>query len=656
NCFKNEKPPFQITYIEDYDPYKDQILITYYTGDDKDIESIVVDGEEVYADYEKIVKYDFLDRVFCYQKRLWIHIPKNAKDKLENFIDGEQSKISFNGKHHQNVNIQDIRKEFQKRLPKSNIWLLMDRDYEADDNAEHLYRYIMQNHPEQEIIFALRKESSDWKRLEKERFNLIEFGSFEFERIIKKASKVISSHSDEYLMRYITPRQQFIFLQHGITIFSDVSAFFNRFKPRLIVMCSPIEHLNIISDYTRYNMSEKEGLLTGFARHDALLKNNKNDTKQIFIMPTWRKNIVGDVIFGKGIREYNEDFLLTEYFIQWNAFLRNKEFEQLVKTYSYKVIFCPHFLIRDYVKYYNLPDYIQVYSREDGETLQKVLQNTSLLITDYSTISCELAVAQKPTIYFQFDEQDNLNGRHHKRAQGVSYHTHGFGPVAYTIDELIKQIKHYFISAKVDRKFYLNIKNSFMFRDLCNCKRIYHGILDTNNSYNDENKCDIIIKKAYEAHKKEMYNTAFLRWKNIVVRYLMFKDEYLYNLLLLANYTKKHYEILEVFNILDNSHIGSFSRKTKIELLKVSIILRKNELIDYLLQDMYVDDNLEICFLKIKIHFYIGNHLMFLKYYNLIIKKYFIKESDLILELLCFNSIIINQDRVDIIDKLVNNV
>ncbi|HEB7570901.1 TPA: CDP-glycerol glycerophosphotransferase family protein, partial [Campylobacter coli] len=112
--------------------------------------------------------------------------------------------------------------------------------------------------------------------------------------------------------------------------------------------------------------------------------------------------------------------------------------------------------------------------------MQKVLQDTSLLITDYSTISCELAVAQKPTIYFQFDEQDNLNGKHHKRAQGISYHTHGFGPVAYTIDELIKQIKHYFISEKVDKKFYLNIENSFIFRDFCNCKRIYNGILDTN--------------------------------------------------------------------------------------------------------------------------------------------------------------------------------
>ncbi len=656
NCFKNEKPPFQIAYIEDYDPYKEQILLTYYTGDDEDIESILVDGEEVYADYKKIVKYDFLDRVFCYQKRLWVHIPKNAKDKLENFIDGEQSKISFNGKHYQSINIKNIRQEFQKRLPKSNIWLLMDRDYEADDNAEHLYRYIMQNHPEQEIVFALRKESSDWERLKKEGFNLVEFGSFEFERIIKKASKVISSHSDEYLIRYITPRQQFIFLQHGITIFSDVSAFFNRFKSRLIVMCSPIEHLNIISDYTRYNLTEKESLLTGFARHDALLKNNKTNTKQIFIMPTWRKYIVGDVVSGKGIREHNNKFLLTEYFKQWNDFLCNKEFEQLVKAYSYKVIFCPHFLIRDYIEYYNLPNYIQVYGREDGETLQKVLQDTSLLITDYSTISCELAVAQKPTIYFQFDEQDNLNGKHHKRAQGISYHTHGFGPVAYTIDELIKQIKHYFISEKVDKKFYLNIENSFIFRDFCNCKRIYNGILDTNNPYDDKNKCDIVIKKAYEAHEKKMYNIALLRWKSVIVRYLMLKNEYLYNFLLLANHTKKYYEASEVFNILDSSRISSFSRKTKIELLKISIMLQKNDIVSYLLQDMYIDDNLKVGLLKIKIYFYLGNHSMFLKYFNLIVKKYFIKESEVLLELLYFNSIMINQEPADVVNKLVDSI
>ena len=115
NCFKNERLPFQIAYIEDYDPYKEQILITYYTGDDKDIESILVDGEEVYADYKKIVKYDFLDRVFCYQKRLWVSIPKDAKDKLEMFNNNEQSIVGKYGEYF--LDIKDMRKEFQKRFP-----------------------------------------------------------------------------------------------------------------------------------------------------------------------------------------------------------------------------------------------------------------------------------------------------------------------------------------------------------------------------------------------------------------------------------------------------------------------------------------------------------------------------------------------------------
>ena len=44
----------------------------------------------------------------------------------------------------------------------------MDRDTQADDNGEHFYRYMMRNHPEQRCLFALRKESPDWKRLAQE--------------------------------------------------------------------------------------------------------------------------------------------------------------------------------------------------------------------------------------------------------------------------------------------------------------------------------------------------------------------------------------------------------------------------------------------------------------------------------------------------------
>ncbi|MBX0419185.1 CDP-glycerol glycerophosphotransferase family protein, partial [Campylobacter coli] len=469
NCFKNEKPPFQITYIEDYDPYKEQILITYYTGDDEDIESILVDGEEVYADYEKIVKYDFLDRVFCYQKRLWIHIPKNAKDKLENFIDGEQSKISFNGKHHQNVNIQDIRKEFQKRLPKSNIWLLMDRDYEADDNAEHLYRYIMQNHPEQEIVFVLRKESSDWKRLEKERFNLIEFGSFEFERIIKKASKVISSHCDEYLMRYITPRQQFIFLQHGI-IKDDLSKWFNSKKIDLLITSTKTEYDSIVNDYNRYKFGKKEVILTGLARHDALLKNNKNDTKQIFIMPTWRKNIVGNVA-KSDIKDLKEYFKRSEYFQKWNSLLNNNNLKKLCELYSYAIVFNPHPYIMSYLKEFNISSYIKIANK--NESLQKLFCDSSLMITDYSSVAFEMAYLEKPVLYYQFDKEEFFTSHTYQKGY-FDYKKNGFGSVVENEENLLKELE---ILLKNNCKpfgvYKDNIDLTFVFKDCRCCERIY---------------------------------------------------------------------------------------------------------------------------------------------------------------------------------------
>ncbi|EAK1280052.1 capsular biosynthesis protein, partial [Campylobacter jejuni] len=467
NCFKNEKPPFQIAYIEDYDPYKEQIVITYYTGDDKDVESIVVDGEEVYIDYKKIVKYDFLDRVFCYQKRLWVHIPKNAKDKLEMFINNKQSMVGRCGEYF--LDVKNIRKEFQKRLSKSNIWLLMDRDYEADDNAEHLYRYIMQNHPEQKMFFALRKESSDWERLEKERFNLIEFGSFKFERIIKKASKVISSHCDEYLMRYITPRQQFIFLQHGV-IKDDLSKWLNSKKVNLFITSTKAEYDSIVNDYNRYKFGKKEVVLTGLARHDVLLKNNKSDTKQILIMPTWRAGIVGNIT-NSSKRGLKENLKQSEYFQKWNSLLNNDNLKKLCELYSYAIVFNPHPNIMPYLKEFNLLSHVKIANQD--ESLQVLFCNSSLMITDYSSVAFEMAYLNKPVIYYQFDKEEFFTSHTYQKGY-FSYEKNGFGPVVENEENLLKELE---ILLKNNCKpfgiYKDNIDSTFVFKDDKCCERNY---------------------------------------------------------------------------------------------------------------------------------------------------------------------------------------
>ncbi|EAJ4116152.1 capsular biosynthesis protein, partial [Campylobacter coli] len=467
NCFKNEKPPIQIAYIEDYDPYKEQILITYYTGDDKDIESILVDEEEVYVDYKKIVKYDFLDRVFCYQKRLWVHIPKNAKDRLEVLINNEQGMVGKYGEYF--LDVKNIRKEFQKRLPKSNIWLLMDRDYEADDNAEHLYRYIMQNHPEQKIVFALRKESLDWERLEKEGFNLVEFGSLEFERIIKKASKVISSHADGYLTRYITSKQQFIFIQHGV-IPNDLSKWLNSKKIDLFVTSTKAEYKSIANDYNRYKFGKKEVALIGLARHDALLKNNQCNTRQIVIMPTWRANIVG-VALGSSKRGLQSDFTQSEYFKKWNLLLNSNILQKLCEKYDYTVVFNPHRNIIPYLKEFNIPSYIKIASQ--NESLQKLFCNSSLMITDYSSVAFEMAYLNKPVIYYQFDHEEFFSS--HTLQKGYfDYEKDGFGPVVENEENLLKQLENLLQNDCNPFGIYKdNIDLTFAFKDGKCCERIY---------------------------------------------------------------------------------------------------------------------------------------------------------------------------------------
>ncbi|XUR12677.1 CDP-glycerol glycerophosphotransferase family protein [Campylobacter coli] len=615
NCFKNEKPPFQIAYIEDYDPYEEQILITYYTGDDKDIESILVDEEEVYVDYKKIVKYDFLDRVFCYQKRLWVHIPKNAKDKLEIWINDKQSMVGKYDKYF--LDVKNIRKEFQKRLPKSNIWLLMDKDYEADDNAEHLYRYIMQNHPEQEIVFALRKESSDWERLEKEGFNLIEFGSFKFERIIKKASKVISSHADEYLTKYITNRSQFVFIQHGV-IKNDLSRWLNSKKINLFITSTRAEYDSIANNYNRYKFGKKEVLLTGLARHDVLLKNNKSDTKQILMMPTWRAGIVGNVT-NSSKRELKENFKQSEYFQKWNSLLNNDSLKKLCELYSYTIVFNPHPNIMPYLKEFNLPSYIKIANQD--ESLQVLFCNSSLMITDYSSVAFEMAYLEKPVIYYQFDKEDFFN--FHTLQKGYfDYTKDGFGPVVENEENLLKELESLLQNdCKSFGVYKDNIDSAFVFKDRKCCERIYNRIVGSDEKERINEK--ILIQVAYECQSKEYYKIALSKWcfifknfheyvdDNMMVNLLIcsrklslsnigvyfcrniinnklkiqqnLEEEYIRNLLELHNFDEALY-------VIDKFHNVSFEK----DLCKLKILLYKNNEKDFLRQYLYIVDKYNI--------------------------------------------------------------
>ena len=476
--FKNTAPKSQIAYIEDFDLKKKQILVKYFSNFPI-VEQWVINGKEIFPKYQKEVVYDFLGSLYTKEYRTWL--PCHDMGDLELFLAGKRAKLTFSGKQFDKLPIETVFTSFkQKSTVKSNAWILMDRDNQADDNAEHLYRYISENHPEQDIYFALKKTSSDWKRLEQDGFNLLEFGSSAFESKLKDCAKIISSHVDGYITHYFKDNslldKDYVFLQHGITK-DDLSGWLNTKKIACFVTATNPEYHSIVDNTTAYKFGKKEVKLTGFPRYDRLLINNNTESKQILIMPTWRNSIVGTYISGTE-RTRNPDFMKTNYARHWHGFMNHAILKEL-NDQGYQIVFAPHPSIQEYMDEFTVPDFIKIYSYSEGN-IQSVFQNTSILITDYSSVAFDVAYLNKAILYYQFDYDEVFSSGNHTYQKGYfDYNRDGFGAVAYNETELLAALKDLVDNqAKVPDLYQKRIDKTFQFRDSNNCERVYQAILD----------------------------------------------------------------------------------------------------------------------------------------------------------------------------------
>lgn len=476
--FKNTAPKSQIAYIEDFDLKKKQILVKYFSNFPI-IEQWMINGKEIFPKYQKEVVYDFLGSLYTKEYRTWL--PCHDMGDLELFLAGKKAKLTFSGKQFDKLPIETVFTSFkQKSTIKSNAWILMDRDNQADDNAEHLYRYISENHPKQDIYFALKKTSSDWKRLEQDGFNLLEFGSSAFESKLKDCAKIISSHVDGYITHYFKDNslldKDYVFLQHGITK-DDLSGWLNTKKIACFVTATNPEYHSIVDNTTAYKFGKKEVKLTGFPRYDRLLINNNTESKQILIMPTWRSSIVGTYISGTE-RTRNPDFMKNNYAKHWHGFMNHAILKEL-NDQGYQIVFAPHPSIQEYMDEFTVPDFIKIYSYSEGN-IQSVFQNTSILITDYSSVAFDVAYLNKAILYYQFDYDEVFSSGNHTYQKGYfDYNRDGFGAVAYNETEILAALKDLVDNqAKVPDLYQTRIDKTFQFRDSNNCERVYQAILD----------------------------------------------------------------------------------------------------------------------------------------------------------------------------------
>lgn len=487
-AFKQLTPAFQIAYIEDFDHVKDLVQIRYFTRN-LGLEVFEIDNQDILPVFAKTVRNDFLSRTFVLERRLWLPVPANKKNSLLQVrVDGSNARLTLAKKQHEGgLSLDVIRNAFtSKRVRRDlahSLWLLMDRDTQADDNAEHLYRYLHNHHSAQPIAFVLRRDSHDWPRLSQEGFNLLAFGSAEHEAALKRCAVIISSHADRYIVDYFgdqsLARKHFVFLQHGVT-HNDLSGWLNT-KDRIdcFITAAQPEYNSIAGDFNRYKFTKREVVLTGFPRHDSLLDILQPAERLIIIMPTWRKSLLGDAVSGNE-RARNPDFMRTHYAQAWQSVLQSTALRRLAEQHGYQVMFFPHTNIHPYLAQFEVPAHVEVLEHLRA-SVQELFQRAALMITDFSSVAFEMAFLRKPIIYYQFDEASFFQGQHIHQQGYFDYRRDGFGPVVTEEEALLSALAELLTQhARPAREYLARMEAFFPFRDGRNCKRVHDAIIALN--------------------------------------------------------------------------------------------------------------------------------------------------------------------------------
>lgn len=491
NIARDADLPTPVAVLTDIDSHG-LARLTFWSRDPGATASFSVDGAEAQPAYGKARRIDFLGDPLVYEHIRWVPV---AGGRLTVTIGGKAAEIEIGTRRYADgLPVADIRKALvpavapDALLPRiardlrraastpeasdrfRNAWLFIDRDNEADDSAEYLYRYARAHAPEINAFFLLSRSSRHWARLEADGFRLLAFNEAEHAVALLHADHLISSQADHYVVDYLGRAEfgdrlkyRFTFLQHGVTQ-ADFSGFFNRTHMDLVAASTFAEHEAFVADGTRYRLTAKEVKLTGLPRHDALLEKAATDEKTLIIMPTWRYALTGRALGAGNARSENPAFYASAFARTWKSLLHAPRLAEIASGHS--IVFVPHPNLEQYLPFFELPSTVEVVTFGSGTSLQPVFRGMSAFLTDYSSKAFDAAYLYKPVVYYQFDTDAYFGGGHTGAPGYFDFSRDGFGPVAATESETLDAIAAALqAGASTPQPYRSRAEQTFAFRD-----------------------------------------------------------------------------------------------------------------------------------------------------------------------------------------------
>ena len=350
-----------------------------------------------------------------------------------------------------------------------NLWLVMERGFDARDNAYWFFRYLREKQPQINACFVIDKASPDCGKVA-QLGETVQWRSVRHYLMYLAADMLISTHVQPCapdLMAYyhmrrvgIRPRGKQIFLQHGIIMSEMLWMRYPNMKVDFFASGGKMEY-----DYLTSEFGYPEGVVqyTGLCRFDNLIRGNR-PSNEILVMPTWR-----GWQYPQG-----EQFYETPFYRHYQSMLENPRLLRLLEERDLKLIFYPHIELQKELDKFQSPSERVILASWRDYDVQTLLMRCNLLITDYSSVFFDLGYMEKPVIYYQFDPEDFYRYQYNYQKGYFSYEENGFGPVVKTEEELVNAVCESAGNGfRIQPEYRARLDAFYPTRDELNCERTY---------------------------------------------------------------------------------------------------------------------------------------------------------------------------------------
>ena len=370
-----------------------------------------------------------------------------------------------------------VREEYRNR----RIWITFDKLYKAGDNGEYMYDYISSHDDSIEIYYLIKSDSPDYRRMRDRGDRLLIWG--EDDTLIKAlyAEVILDTHANAFsyigfeteMKPYLGDlfNAKIICIQHGLTV-QKIAQFQNRIFDNIwLYLCASQNEIQNLKKPIYGFVDQSMLRLTGLARYDGL---KNNDRHQILITPTWRRSIADSNVahFKKG---HNDYFKNSAYFRIYNRLINDQKLIETAKKCGYKLIYLLHPAASAQLDDFDRNDYVELIPAAGDMNYEKILTESSLMVTDYSGVQFDFAYMKKPILYYHPAELPP----HYDESTAYVYERDAFGPIIDNHEEIVKQLCDYMNNrCRMKREYVVRVDKFFAFSDDRNCERIFQCICE----------------------------------------------------------------------------------------------------------------------------------------------------------------------------------